>query len=832
MFALGQQRVEEGAGESFLTWAKDRFPPPADTSAPPTSGTSCTGGKKTPTASARCAPCSTNTRTGCGSSPTAARTSPNTTSSRLPHAAGAHRLAPADHRNSRGRAAPGATTRTSGGCCSAQGLFRTKDWPAPRRPLLTLGRIYDVQYTALEPTCRRAWGGSRPVRQRRQRPGDPGGQGGVAAGTHPGHRAHDLELVARCLYARLDQGNQVEAVQEALEDLGSATSPGTPRRMATISPRPARWEKQRQDISEPPGPHHRVDQGGLKWQVDGPDKALRGARIPLDGLVQRRPRGNDERLVDPLTPRTSPWTSATSSRTTGRKRAESGAAPNRSSNRILWVCGNPTSWKTPAGTWNAPAAWSSATTSSTPPLNPPGACCWCTKRPETTSRTVQAGEHHLHERRRLLPRSGHRPRRRQEHGHGPRTLGDELSPNSTPATSRSVSPGELQQIIVNTDLVGISCKFLPEGLGIFEWTTGSTCPPAAVWSSSGSSARSSRNPGSASSNSSRPRWTALRHVPNVVKTCVAGLLRGSRLTIQPEGGTARPAVRDNNTQDVFEKIQLFNRGLLTSRQDRGHAPAGRSTLLQERFQVAIEHDDHSLRTPSRPTSTPPSAACTSSIASPSSPAPSLARPPRPPGAFEDTLRRLRNAPDGRCVKRHLAALKAWPSLTCTMRSSRGPSTSSGPPTASSSTGQRRPTCPKATPTPARRPPGSPRSSPPSAPGGPSGHPRPPGPIKSRYRRARGPAGCPTEPSTAFRPRSSRASASTSSRATTATTCCSPFTSPVRTPPRRRGAPTAGPGRHLPGPARPRRRRGQRPPDELLSRIPGDGPPEQVVRRQT
>ena len=49
------------------------------------------------------------------------------------------------------------------------------------------------------------------------------------------------------------------------------------------------------------------------------------------------------------------------------------------------------------------------------------------------------------------------------------------------------------------------------------------------------------------------------YTPNVVKACVAGLLRGGKIRIQAEGGGEITAVRDAGVRDLFEKDRDFRR---------------------------------------------------------------------------------------------------------------------------------------------------------------------------------------------------------------------------------------------------------------------------------
>ena len=126
----------------------------------------------------------------------------------------------------------------------------------------------------------------------------------------------------------------------------------------------------------------------------------------------------------------------------------------------------------------------------------------------------------------------------------------------------AVVPTELLQLVEH-ELSGPSPKFLTGELGILELDSGRyvagmrrVCPRRVLEH--------------VESEGGRQRTALLAHfggppygyTPNVVKACVAGLLRGGKIRIQPEGGGEITAVRDAGVRDLFEKDRDFRRATI------------------------------------------------------------------------------------------------------------------------------------------------------------------------------------------------------------------------------------------------------------------------------
>ena len=80
----------------------------------------------------------------------------------------------------------------------------------------------------------------------------------------------------------------------------------------------------------------------------------------------------------------------------------------------------------------------------------------------------------------------------------------------------------------------------------------------------------------------------------VVKACVAGLLRGSRVRIQPEGGPVITAVRDVGVQDLFDKDRAFRTATILPAGDDDIGPQTRAKIAKffaRQLEQVVERED-------------------------------------------------------------------------------------------------------------------------------------------------------------------------------------------------------------------------------------------------
>jgi hypothetical protein len=122
-----------------------------------------------------------------------------------------------------------------------------------------------------------------------------------------------------------------------------------------------------------------------------------------------------------------------------------------------------------------------------------------------------------------------------------------------------IAPAELLQLI-EPELSGPSPKFLSDELGILELDSGKYVPSCAgVVPRRVLEHLQSEGGVSGTAVVARFGGPPYGYTANVVKACIAGLLRGGKLRIQPEGGGDITAVRDAGVRDLFEKDRDFRR---------------------------------------------------------------------------------------------------------------------------------------------------------------------------------------------------------------------------------------------------------------------------------
>ena len=83
----------------------------------------------------------------------------------------------------------------------------------------------------------------------------------------------------------------------------------------------------------------------------------------------------------------------------------------------------------------------------------------------------------------------------------------------------------------------------------------------------------------------------------MVKACVAGLLRGAKVRIQPEGGDEITAIRDAGVRDLFEKDRDFRRATFfpAGEDDVGvQARARICKFFEARLEHPIDREDDAI----------------------------------------------------------------------------------------------------------------------------------------------------------------------------------------------------------------------------------------------
>jgi hypothetical protein len=161
----------------------------------------------------------------------------------------------------------------------------------------------------------------------------------------------------------------------------------------------------------------------------------------------------------------------------------------------------------------------------------------------------------------------------------------------------AVTPTELTQLL-EPQLSGPSHKFMPEGLGILELDAGKYAPtcqgevPARI-----EQFVRDENGISGSALLSAFGGPPYGYPADVVKACLAGLLRASKVRIRPESGAEVTSVRDPGARDLFTKDRDLKRADILPPSDTGITGRDRVAIcrfFEESLGVQLDRDNDAI----------------------------------------------------------------------------------------------------------------------------------------------------------------------------------------------------------------------------------------------
>lgn len=437
----------------------------------------------------------------------------------------------------------------------------------PVGSLVTLDQVYEVQHTALDSdvqasmdrVLRHCHAHDLPLAARAAR--------AVALLELIQERVPtDAKLVAACLYDRLDRGSQQGAVNDALEELRRVGLLGYSEKHGykIQSSAGEEWERDRRDVNVPPEQRSELIQEALQHLLAVPEQPkIDGRKFPWLGLFSDGRRAADVRLADPRDPAaiTVDFRYLTSADERDAVTWVNRSSESTSVNRLIWVVGDHEELDNCARELGKSIAM--------------------VKRHEARAESLPA------ERRRLLFEEKHRREDLEErvrravdaawldgtlYFRGKRTDARDYAGSATQVLSRAsekvlrelfphfiatrVSNAEVMQLI-EPELNAPSPKFLDE-LGLLELENGRYVPAC-----NGVVPRrildhvTSEGGATGAGLYAHFGGPPYGYAPEVVRACVAGLLRGSKVRIQSEAGDQISAARDAGVRDVLEKERGF-----------------------------------------------------------------------------------------------------------------------------------------------------------------------------------------------------------------------------------------------------------------------------------
>jgi hypothetical protein len=614
LLALGQQKLDEEADDSFLVWARDRFPPRLRVHLAPTNIRDVVHKRllqKRPEVEAGLRDLFERHRPDLKLHAYACDTvTPDAFVEVYPMLPGQFDLILQITSALRTR-----STRAQGDDQAIRGLlqllgelFRSQRLAdEPVGALVTLDRVYEVQHTALDSDVQASMARilshcAAPEAALQLRAAKAVALLELVQDTLP----TDARLVAQVLYDRLDRGNQLAAVTDALEALRRDNLLGYSEKLGyrIQSSAGEEWERERRDIGAPRDAIVGHITETLRKLMAAPERArLQGRPFPWSVIFSDGKRAVDVPLLDHrdeahvrvdfrLLPR--------EERTESAWIRRSGEPPLLDS--AVWLCGDVDQVEHVARELERSAAMTRRYGSRRESLVPTRKMLLQQEEnrledlgkslQEAVSASWMSGK--LYFRGRSVSPTEHGSSFSTAiHAFATRILPD-LYPNFI---ATQLLPSELLQL-VEADLSGPSPKLLGGDLGILELDGGryvATCSGTVPVRVAQHIARADGLSGAdLLLHFSGP---PCGHTPPVVKACVAGLLRAGRIRIQSEGGAEITAIRDPGVRDLFDKDRSFRRANIVpvGEDDIGFQTRARiARFFEEVLKFPVERDDNAL----------------------------------------------------------------------------------------------------------------------------------------------------------------------------------------------------------------------------------------------
>ncbi len=615
LLALGQQKLDEEADDSFLVWAKDRFPPALQVHLEATNIRDVVHKrllqKKPEHERSLAALFATHRHTlelyayGCRD------VSPEEFAEVYPMLPGHIDLLLQITSALRTRSA-----RAQGDDQAIRGLlqllgelFRTQKL-AEREVghLVTLDQIYEVQHTALDSDVQSSMArilahcasdGGSDLRLRAAKAVallELLQESGVS--TTP-------ELVAQCLYDHVDRGDQVSDVKGALEELRRHNLLGYSEKggYKIQSSAGEEWERERRDMPAPTEARSEVVQETLEYLLGTPERPRwQGRPFPWCGLYSDGRRADDvaiEASRDPAAIRVD-FRFLTSREARAESEWIKKSGESALNDRLVWVVGETDPLDDLAKEYVRSRAMVKKYEPRRESLVPAKKLLLQQEQnnlEDLASRLHGAVDDAFMNGRMYF---AGRPITPRDHGAAFATAlldaATKILPDLFPHfDATQVQPSELLVLIEN-ELSGPSPKFLSDGLGILELDSGRYVPAC-------SGAVPVRVFEKIKTEDGLSGVLLLTHfggppygyTDNVVKACVAGLLRAGRIRIQPEGMAEITAIRDAGVREVFDKDRSFKRATIVPAGDDDIGVTARNRIcrfFEDRLGKKIDREDH------------------------------------------------------------------------------------------------------------------------------------------------------------------------------------------------------------------------------------------------
>lgn len=613
LLALGQQKLDEEADESFLVWAKDRFPPKLRVHLAATNIRDVVHKRllqKTPAAEARLRELFERHR------PELKLYAYDCLTVTLDELVEVYPMLPGhvdlllqitSALRSRSSRAQGDDQAIRGLLQLLGELFRAQKLADQEvGTLVTLDQIYEVQHSALDSDTQQSM--ARILDQCRSDPPLLVRAAKAVAlleliqETVP----TDAKLVAQCLYDRLDRGNHQADVTAALETLRQRNllSFSEKQGYKIQSTAGEEWEREKRDLGVAREKLSEAVQESLKYLIGTPERPrLEGRPFPWAGLYSDGRYATDVVLQDPREDAVIrvDFRFLVQEERQGNQWVKR-SAESHLEHRIVWLAGDTEALEEQARQLQRARAMVQRykpRRASLPPARKlllQGEENRCDDLEvsvrEATAAAFMAGTLYFQGRTLAAKDLG------AVFAKALYAAAEQILPSLFPHfTATQVQPSELAQLL-EAQLSGPSPKFLDGDLGILELDQGRYVPalsgvvPRRVLEvleaegGIGGSALLARF--------GRPPYG---YAANVVKACVAGMLRAGKVRVQPEGGSEITAVRDAGVRDLFDGDRAFRRATFFPAGDDDIGVQSRARICQffeQQLGRSLDREDHAI----------------------------------------------------------------------------------------------------------------------------------------------------------------------------------------------------------------------------------------------
>ena len=473
--------------------------------------------------------------------------------------------------------------------------------------LVSLDRIYEVQHTALDSDTQASM--SRIMAKCGELKSDLALRAAKAVAMLEliqESQPTSADLVARCLYHQIGQGSQVAAITEALEKLRSMNLLGYSEKLGykIQSSAGEEWDRERREVGVSQDKISDYVQESLKLLIQAIDKPKFADRpFPIGGVFSDGREQQDAKLFDPRDDASVTLDFRFLAR---EERSQSDwirkSDESNFKNRLVWVCGENESLKDIIRELAKSQGMVDKYRPRRDSLTPQKRMLWQTEEIRLEELATKVREAVA-----ACWKAGHfyfrgQPFEAREQGDSFNTAANRTASKILPTLfnlfdGTTVTPNELAQLLAQ-DLSGPSAKFMTtkEGIGILDLDDGRYEPTCTGVVPQRIREKIEADGGcSGSALLSHFGGPPYGYHPSLVKACIAGLLRGTKVKVQlPDGGIEATSLRDVGVKDLFEGDRVFRRADFFPSGDDDIGPQGRARIckfFEQELGLPLDRDD-------------------------------------------------------------------------------------------------------------------------------------------------------------------------------------------------------------------------------------------------